>query len=413
LRKYQPGLGDIVAAERRLAVQGEPGGVQPGGYVVSGDAAGGVRGHPQRAQRLTVHSEAGQRGLNLQVRIAERPRALRGKAQFPGHGQTAAAKDFDAGSVDSRALGVQLEAAGLEVVAARDGNPACAFDDGLRGEIDLPIGQRSLRADVVHRLAVDAAFVHLSPSGAVQRMERSVDLKLRIEGASYGQAPAGEQAHIVHADPVRAQAEMEHRVGVDGRRVSAARHCVQRAVEGYLGAAATQQAAKNFNSGCRIAAGGLDRIKPDELGLAGIDRGQRRQLEGQLRRLEVARQVRIDQGAGPRAVKIRLSRERDGQGGGAGFTPRRRRSLAGNPGVWLAGQAQIAQHGVEFAQVLGVEIDRQRRGAGERVGAQMAAGLDLTGGQIELQGAQIDRAVPLGIGAVDQAAGGNHSGGGL
>ena len=43
----------------------------------------------------------------------------------------------------------------------------------------------------------------------------------------------------------------------------------------------------------------------------------------------------------------------------------------------------------------------------------MAAGLDLTGGQIELQGAQIDRAVPLGIGAVDQAAGGNHSGGGL
>ena len=75
----------------------------------------------------------------------------------------------------------------------------------------------------------------------------------------------------------------------------------------------------------------------------------------------------------------------------------------------IAGQAQVAQDGVELAQVAGVEIDGKRRRADERVSAQMAVGVQLAGGQIEFQLAQIDRAVALGVGGIDQAAGGDLS----
>jgi len=53
-----------------------------------------------------------------------------------------------------------------------------------------------------------------------------------------------------------------------------------------------------------------------------------------------------------------------------------------------------------------MKLDRECRGAGERISAQMAVGLQLTGRGVKLQLAYVNRAVMLGIGGVDQAAGG-------
>ena len=150
------------------------------------------------------------------------------------------------------------------------------------------------------------------------------------------------------------------------------------------------------NAGCRVAAGGLDRIQADELRrgrllLNEVDAQAGRHFYIQLCGNQVAGKMRIDERACPCAVKISLAVERDGQGSGAGLA--------------VTSQSQVAQNGVELAEVAGVEIDLKRGGADHGVRAQMAVGLQLAGGQIELELAQIDRAVALGIGGVDHAAG--------
>ena len=57
-----------------------------------------------------------------------------------------------------------------------------------------------------------------------------------------------------------------------------------------------------------------------------------------------------------------------------------------------------------------MEVDGKCRGAGERISAQMAVGLQLAGGGEELEFAQIAGAVALGIGSIDGAVGRNFPG---
>ena len=90
--------------------------------------------------------------------------------------------------VDSRALGVQLEAMRIGGHSCPGRDLARLLADRHRGQLDRLVGECALRTDARHGLAVDAAFVHFNPTGAVQRMERSVDLKLRIEGAGTGRS---------------------------------------------------------------------------------------------------------------------------------------------------------------------------------------------------------------------------------
>ena len=53
-RKIEFGLGGIVAAERRLAMRGEFGGIQPGGYVVGDGVIGCACRQLQAAQRFAA-----------------------------------------------------------------------------------------------------------------------------------------------------------------------------------------------------------------------------------------------------------------------------------------------------------------------------------------------------------------------
>ena len=91
-------------------------------------------------------------------------------------------------------------------------------------------------------------------------------------------------------------------------------------------------------------------------------------------------------------MKIALAGERDGKSCRAGSS--------------IPRHAQSAQNGVELAQLAGVKIHGERRRAGARISAQMAASHQLAGRQIKFQLAQIDRAVALGVGGVNLTAGG-------
>src|ERR1039458_3995171 len=79
----------------------------------------------------------------------------------------------------------------------------------------------------------------------------------------------------------------------------------------------------------------------------------------------------------------------------------------GGSGLSVAVQPQVAENGVKLIEVPRMEVDGKCRGAGERVSAQMAVRLQLAGGRVQFESAQIDGAVALGIGSVDQSAGSN------
>jgi len=116
---------------------------------------------------------------------------------------------------------------------------------------------------------------------------------------------------------------------------------------------ATQQAVGEVNAGCRVAAGGLDRIQADELRrgrllLNEVDAQAGRHFYIQLCGNQVAGKMRIDERACPCAVKISLAVERDGQGSGAGLA--------------VTSQSQVAQNRCELAEVAGVEIDLSAEG---------------------------------------------------
>ena len=67
-------------------------------------------------------------------------------------------------------------------------------------------------------------------------------------------------------------------------------------------------------------------------------------------------------------------------------------------------QSKVAQHRVEFVQVMRMKIDGQGRGGGQRISAQMAAHLQLAGRRFELELAQVDGAVALRIRRFHHAA---------
>ena len=93
--------------------------------------------------------------------------------------------------------------------------------------------------------------------------------------------------------------------------------------------------------------------------------------------------------------KIHLSGQSYGQRGGSGLA--------------VAFQAHVAERGIELIEVAGMKIDGQSSWAVERVSAQMAVGLQLAGRSVQLQLAQIDGAVALGISCIHRAGCWNFS----
>ena len=179
LRKIEFDLGGIVAAERRLAVRGELGRLQPGCQVVCDDAVGGSRRQCHATQRFSAQSQTFQIGVGFKARVVECSRALHGKSQLAGHHQAVTAQSFNAGHIDPRAFGVQLKASGGEVVAARCRNFSRVFAHCYRGQFDGLVGNVALRPNPRNGLAEDASLVQLNPSGAGQCADGPVGLKLR------------------------------------------------------------------------------------------------------------------------------------------------------------------------------------------------------------------------------------------
>src|ERR1019366_1872161 len=65
VRKLKPGLGLVIAIQRRLSMHGEFGGVQPRGHVVCESAVGGVRNQIQTADRLTAEGQIAESGIGF------------------------------------------------------------------------------------------------------------------------------------------------------------------------------------------------------------------------------------------------------------------------------------------------------------------------------------------------------------
>ena len=75
-----------------------------------------------------------------------------------------AAQTLDFRHIDAGPFGVHLEVAAFEVIASLGGEIAGRCADRDRSQLDQVVGHRSLGAEARHRLAVDAAAVHLDPS---------------------------------------------------------------------------------------------------------------------------------------------------------------------------------------------------------------------------------------------------------
>ena len=86
--------------------------------------------------------------------------------------------------------------------------------------------------------------------------------------------------------------------------------------------------------------------------------------------------MRVEDGAGPGAVEIALPCDVDGESRSAGASEAR--------------DAEVAEDGVEVAEVGGVEVDTDSGSAGHGVDAEKTGGLDLTGGELNLEPAQRD-----------------------
>ena len=76
-------------------------------------------------------------------------------------------------------------------------------------------------------------------------------------------------------------------------------------------------------------------------------------------------------------MKICLACQRHGQSRDSGFA--------------VAIEAETAQHGIEFSQVVRMEIDGERRRARGWVRAELAMRFNIALGQVNLQFAQLDR----------------------
>jgi len=163
----------------------------------------------QPAERFSAERQARQGGVRLKAWIVQRSRSPQREAKLAGDGEALAAQSFDAGQVDPGAFGVQLEAVGFEAVTARSRDLACLVAHRQRGQIEVLVGDVALRADAGDLFAVDTALVHLDPPGAIERVDGTIGLKLRIERALNGQLFAGERLKIIHAYLGGAEAEME------------------------------------------------------------------------------------------------------------------------------------------------------------------------------------------------------------
>ena len=140
---------------------------------------------------------------------------------------------LDPGHIDARASGIHLEAVGVDLIAAGGRYLAGCLGDSDRSQPDDLVGHCPLGADARHRLSIEAAAVQLRPPGATQRVDWSVELKLRVERAGKGQILAGERQQIVQADFGGAKPQMQRGVGVECW--NPARRSVERAIECDLG----------------------------------------------------------------------------------------------------------------------------------------------------------------------------------
>ncbi len=229
----------------------------------------------QRAQRFSAQGQAAQRGVGFQARVVRAcPRPATVNPSLPVTASPWLRKPFDPGHVDARALGIQLEAAGVEIVAARGRNLAGRLAHGHRGQLDHLVGNRALGPDARHRLAIDAAAVQLDPSGAAQRTERPV----RLEAAHSSVPVTGRFCPRSGSRSSRptlpaAKMQVEHGVGVERRRRPSGRPASSVPLEGDLGLSAAQQAVLNDDARGRVAARSLDRIQANKLRLAGFAAG--------------------------------------------------------------------------------------------------------------------------------------------
>ena len=152
---------------------------------------------------------------------------------------------------------------GIKVVAARRRNLPGRFAHSQRGQLEGAVIDAALCANLLHRLAVDAAFVQLGPSRANQRADWPADFELRIQQAGRGEVRAGDWPQIVQAHLACAQAKMEQGIAIEGWNGRNAMHnngrgCNQSAAEVDFNASAAQQAVLNRNALGGVASSGLN-----------------------------------------------------------------------------------------------------------------------------------------------------------
>ena len=275
------------------------------------------------------------------------------------------------------------------------------FAHGERGQLDGLVGDGALGADARHRLAVDAALVQLDPARAGQRVDGPVELRSCASsrpatGRFWPVNGRRSSSSTLPARRRRCSTELASKdgMGADAVRNAAAVAAARAAAEVDFGASAAQQAVLNVNAR-RPSSCPWPRPNPDGMncGWAGARRSD---YCGQSRR-PVAWPSRCRQGADRRASRSRCRENRPG---------RRARRAGLRCRSSVARQAQSAQTVSNSPRLPEWKSTVSAEGLVQRIRAQMAVRLQLAGGQIKFQLAQIDRAVALGIGGVDLTAGG-------
>ena len=214
LRETDFGLGGKIPAQCGLPVQVNLRPSQPGSCIVDCGAVGGVTGKHKCAKRFSVQGQPIQRCVRFQMRVLDRTRANHGKPQLARRIHVAAQR-FDLRNVDSGALGVYLEVARTEIVAARRRDRPSHVVHRHSGEFHHIAGKISLCAETRNRLAQYGSAIQLHPARAIQRPHRTVNLNLRVKQSGNWQLLVCNREQIVDADLRGAQVEMERGVEVE------------------------------------------------------------------------------------------------------------------------------------------------------------------------------------------------------
>ena len=232
--------------------------------------------------------------MRFNVGVVQRSLAGNGEAELAGEGEIVGGEPVDAGDIEGRRAGVELESPGGEGVSAVELDFAGFVVEGGGGEVEDLVGDAALDADAGDGLAEEGALVELEPARSVEGADGAGGVDLSVDEAGDGEGAAGEGKDVGERSLSGAKVEAEEGIGVemgsgglDGGG--------ERTGEGNGSGAVGELGVGDVNAGGRVGAGGVDGVEVDGLwpgrGVFGVGR----ELDGEVGGAGAAGDVGIDE----------------------------------------------------------------------------------------------------------------------